>query len=120
VLTHDAWIQRFGADERVLGRMIDIGGRPVQIVGVLPEGAELPNAKTDLWVPLELDPAAPPINAHYLSTIARLRDGASPEAAERDSPHWSGGSRRSCLLHIPPRSCVTRASVCACCPFVST
>lgn len=38
VLTHAAWIDRFGGDRDIIGREIRVDGRPHAVVGVLPPG----------------------------------------------------------------------------------
>jgi predicted permease len=53
VLGHEHWRARFGGDPEALGRSIDFGHGPWEIIGVATEGftgAEL--ARVDLWLPL--------------------------------------------------------------------
>lgn len=40
VLTHRAWARHFGADPGIVGRSIEIAGRPVDVVGVMPADFE--------------------------------------------------------------------------------
>ncbi len=53
VLTHGLWQRRYGGDPSVLGRVIALDDRPVEIVGVLPASFRLPRfenlAATDGW-----------------------------------------------------------------------
>ncbi|MBV9879374.1 MAG: ABC transporter permease [Gemmatirosa sp.] len=85
VLIGDAlWRRRFGADPHVVGRTIELGGRSLQIVGVLPPGASLPDRATEMWEPLRVDPADPPRNNHVYSGIGLLREGASAEQADAE------------------------------------
>ena len=53
VLTHGLWQRRYGGDPSVLGRVITLDDRPVEIVGVLPASFRLPRfenlAATDGW-----------------------------------------------------------------------
>jgi predicted permease len=39
----------------------------------------------DVWVPLTLNRAAQPMNAHFYETVARLRPGVTIESAEREA-----------------------------------
>lgn len=49
---------RFGADPAVLGRTLNLDGRPVRIAGVLPRDFEFPNlAHIDIVLPQQLDAA---------------------------------------------------------------
>ena len=85
VLGHEFWTQRFGADPAVLGRTVRIDPYgAVQIVGVMERGANLPDQPVDLWLPLQLDPSAPPQNSHMVfhGVVARLRPGTTLAAAQ--------------------------------------
>lgn len=74
LLTHQYWVRAFGSDSNVIRSSIELGSSRLQIIGVLPPNAQLPNVQADLWVPLELDPNAQPMNSHYLAALGRLRD----------------------------------------------
>ena len=79
VLSHALWTSRFGADPRVVGRSLDLGGEAVPVVGVMPEGFVSPG-DAEIWLPL-----APSAGAdrgdHALSMVGRLAPGVSAEAA---------------------------------------
>ena len=57
---HGYWIRRFGGDPEVVGRVVDIGNRPVTIVGVVEPGfrgiLSPDEAPGDLLLPLSLYP----------------------------------------------------------------
>ncbi|HEX9943520.1 MAG TPA: ABC transporter permease, partial [Thermoanaerobaculia bacterium] len=55
-----------------------------EIVGVMPRGFAFPNAKADLYLPRQLDPARTSEEGRYLTTFARLRPGVSIAAAQAD------------------------------------
>ncbi len=57
---------------------------PKQVVGILPPGSDFPRPETQVWYATELDPAATRLGDLYLSGIARLKPGVSPEEAEAD------------------------------------
>jgi putative ABC transport system permease protein len=53
VLLSDAvWRARFAADPRVLGRTLQLNGRPSTILGVLPPATGFPSITTALYVPM--------------------------------------------------------------------
>jgi putative ABC transport system permease protein len=56
VLTYGYWHRRFGGDTAIVGRSIDLDGRPHTVVGVMPPDVEMP-MPTDVWMPLALTPA---------------------------------------------------------------
>lgn len=85
MITHGYWQRRFGGDPGVIGRRISIGGEAsVEIVGVLPPNASLPETKADLWLPNYLNPNDPPQNNHTHHAIGLLKPGVSIDAAAAD------------------------------------
>ncbi|MDQ6830109.1 MAG: ABC transporter permease, partial [Gemmatimonadota bacterium] len=58
VLSHELWSQRFGADPRIVGRMVTIDGEKIEVIGVMTPSFRFVQAKADLWLPLVLDPTA--------------------------------------------------------------
>lgn len=53
VISDALWKSRFGADDRIVGRMLSIGTARFTIVGVAPPGftGTHPEGRTDLWIP---------------------------------------------------------------------
>jgi putative ABC transport system permease protein len=80
-LSHAFWRTHGCGDPSALHLRVD--GKEFAVAGVMPAGFEFP-AKTDLWVPAELDPANPSRTSHNFSAIGRLRDGTTVEAASAD------------------------------------
>ena len=53
LISHRLWKSQFGGSPGAVGRRVDLDSEPYEIVGVLPEGFELPYLEsTDLWIPL--------------------------------------------------------------------
>jgi predicted permease len=84
LLNYDLWQTRYGGDPSVIGRVLRVNGSAYEVVGVLAKGFELPTTHVDLWLPMQMDRSAAPVNSHYLSAIGRLRDGATEDAAEQE------------------------------------
>lgn len=88
VLSHGYWLGRFAGDPAIVGQSITVEGAPVEVVGVLAPGENLPALgaapDADVWLPLGLDPAATPVNDHGLRAIGRLKDGVTIDAASAD------------------------------------
>ncbi|MDQ3606085.1 MAG: ADOP family duplicated permease, partial [Gemmatimonadota bacterium] len=84
VLDYDFWRTRFGADPAMVGSTIQIEGNPVEVVGVSAPGLQLPDRRTDLWMPVQIDPAREAVNWHRFQAVGRLRDGVTPDAAQSD------------------------------------
>jgi putative ABC transport system permease protein len=84
ILSHELWRRAFGG-QPLVGRTVDVEGRPHEVVGIMPPGADLMDHGTEIWLPLWIHPlAAAQRGSHLLSVVARLRDGVSPEAAEAE------------------------------------
>jgi putative ABC transport system permease protein len=60
VISHDFWRRRFGSDRAVIGRTFHVGTRPIEIVGVAPEGftGTEPGAVTDFFLPAMMNAEA--------------------------------------------------------------
>jgi putative ABC transport system permease protein len=79
VLGHGLWQQRFGGRADVVGSSLLLDGNPRTIVGVMPPGFSYP-AEQELWIPIEYDENTRKARgAWFLSAIARLEAGVSPE-----------------------------------------
>lgn len=84
VLGHDFWRTRFAADPAVLGAVIRVEGIPVEIVGILEAGFDLPDQEVALWLPSHLDPGMYHANSHSFGAIGRLGPGVTMERAQAD------------------------------------
>ena len=79
VIGYGIWKNRYAADPRVLGRTLRVNGRPVTIIGVMPEGMKFPDT-AELWTPL-IESAQPSPNARTLRVFGRLRDDTTRREA---------------------------------------
>ena len=86
ILSHALWEHRFQADPNIVGRRITLEGEDREIVGVMPANFLFPSPKTELWVPLHLDPrdAGNYWGDSYMPLIGRLRPGATLEQARAE------------------------------------
>src|SRR5215218_1942132 len=86
VLTDRFWTRRFGSDPNIVGRTIQLDGKTVQVVGVMPPGFEHPI----LWGPIDI---YQPLtftkerranrNTNFLSSFGRLKPGVTIQQAEQ-------------------------------------
>ncbi|HVF45420.1 MAG TPA: ABC transporter permease [Pyrinomonadaceae bacterium] len=91
VLSHGAWVRRFGADTSIVGKDITLNGHPFRVVGVMPEGfvgAEVVYTP-EVWVPMTMQEWIEPGNAwlerrttQNIFAVGRLKDGVTREQAE--------------------------------------
>jgi predicted permease len=78
------WERKFGADRGLIGRRLEIDGVPREVVGIMPAGFDLPSSRTDVWLPIGIDPSATASAAFDYRGVGRLRTGVSLEAAAAD------------------------------------
>lgn len=87
ILNYGFWEKRFNGDQGAVGQSIEVDGRKLVIIGVMPRGVQYPEA-TDLWMPLALTPelraqrnadALPP---PAFRVLARLQPGISLAQAQ--------------------------------------
>lgn len=86
VLTDRFWTRRFGSDPNIIGRKIQLDGKTVEIVGVMPAGFEHPIlwGPVDIWQPLAFAPEGKTNrNTNYLSSFGRLKPGVTIKQAEQ-------------------------------------
>jgi predicted permease len=86
VLSDRFWTRRFGSDPSVIGRKIQLDGKTMEIVGVMPPGFDHPMlwGPIDTWQPLTFNPEQKANRrASYLSSIGRLKPGVSMKQAEQ-------------------------------------
>ncbi len=83
VLSHEIWQTSFGSDPAIVGRALDIEGQRRVVLGVMPPGFDLHDAKAQLWIPLGLDPANRTDSraSHFLYLVGRLAPGRTPGQA---------------------------------------
>lgn len=86
VLTDRFWSRRFGSDPNIIGRTIQLDGKTVEIVGVMPPGFEHPIlwGTMDIWQPLAFTPERKSNRGNnYLSSFGRLKPGVTIQQAEQ-------------------------------------
>jgi putative ABC transport system permease protein len=55
ILSHSLWVNRYGADPAIVGRVVRINDQPSTVVGVMPERFAYPYV-ADLWMPMAMAP----------------------------------------------------------------
>src|SRR5690242_8553225 len=86
VLSDRFWTRRFGSDPNIIGRKIQLDGKTVEIVGVMPPGFEHPIlwGPIDIWQPLAFSQAdKAKRDRNYLSEFGRLKPGVTIKQAEQ-------------------------------------
>jgi predicted permease len=104
VLLSDAlWRSRFGGDASIVGRSITVDGRAREVVGVLPARVEMPSRRTQLWVPLSLDPrdTVRYWAGDFMPIVGRLRPGVTAVRAQAELRLFQEDVRRLFPWRMP-------------------
>ena len=88
LLANHFWRRQFNSDPSIVGREIDLNGKPVTVVGVLPESFDFgaafaPGTKVDLFKPLDLDESRSWGN--IVTLIGRMKPGVTLQQALDDA-----------------------------------
>jgi predicted permease len=81
LLGYGVWQRRFRGDPNVLGRLLWIDGTAHEIIGVMPQDFGIPDGRAALWTPFDLSPASVRTSAYHVYVLARLKTGATLQAA---------------------------------------
>ncbi|HSC27473.1 MAG TPA: ABC transporter permease, partial [Vicinamibacterales bacterium] len=87
ILSHGAWMRRFGGDPDVLGRTLQLDGATHTIVGVMPRTFRFPaiDPEVEMWSPLTIDLSALASRPHRMyEALGRLAAGATLDQARQD------------------------------------
>ncbi len=77
ILSQTLWQGQFSSDPNIVGRSVRLDGVDRQVVGVMPAAFQFPSAKTQLWIPLHMDPADVGIYwGEFMPVFGRLHPGA--------------------------------------------
>ncbi len=107
--------QRFGPPDRVLGKVLELGGEIYAVVGVMPAGFHFPNESADLWLPLLLDRSNQGAywGSYFLKAVGRLAPGVEPASAaaelksvaerlRRENPVWTPADEYTQSVSVEP------------------
>ena len=96
VISHPLWLRRFGGDPAAIGRTLQLDGKSVEVVGVLPAGAPVPGPQQlgdlvrlprviDVFRPMAPSPEALRSSGDMnFGVVARVRPGVRSEAVRAE------------------------------------
>ncbi|AHG93877.1 permease (plasmid) [Gemmatirosa kalamazoonensis] len=85
ILSDALWKGYLGGRKDIVGSKIDINGVPRTVIGVMPPRFDYPASEVAGWVPMRLNPdSLDTRNNHVMIGVARLRPGATVEAARTE------------------------------------
>lgn len=84
IISHGYWQRRLGSDRSILGRVLQVDGRPREIIGVMPERFRYFDERAEIIVPLQLDRRKAFIGEFSYDAIARLKPVVTITQANAD------------------------------------
>ena len=93
MISEHLWRTRFAGSPSVIGQRMELEDSSYSVVGVLPDGLELPSmppgftslrSDVDVWLPLAATPTSSPRSRHDVVLVARLRPGVTVAIAQRE------------------------------------
>ncbi len=87
LISYGLWLNHYGRERGILNTLIEIDGKPVRVIGVLPKGFEMPDLQpADVLFPLALADESTERSGNSglgtpMRTFARLKPGVSVEQA---------------------------------------
>lgn len=105
VLSYGLWQRRFGGDAGVLNRTLTLDGKDYTVVGVAAPAFQLPDSRSELWIPYTLDAkelselgatgvAAGRSMLHTLEVLGRLKPGVTFDQAREEMKGIARGLER--------------------------
>ena len=100
MLSYAFWQRQFGGDRAMVGKPIELDGKPVTVAGVLPESFDFgaafsPGAKVDILTPLIMDDIR--YEGNTIAIIGRLKQGVTLEQSRVEAktlfPQFYWGKR---------------------------
>jgi len=90
ILAYGYWVRRFGGDPGIIGRTLDLGGRPRPVIGVLPPSFDFsslfsPGVRVDFLMPFPvISDGDPGFQGNTLVIIGRLAPGRTAASAQTE------------------------------------
>jgi predicted permease len=106
ILSYGLWQRRFGSDQGIIGRSVDLDRLPYTVIGVMPKAFDFPlrgpqgSEPAELWVPMAFTATElEGWGTNYMNgAMARLRPGLAFEQASAEAESLS----RSIESNYPP------------------
>lgn len=88
LLSNELWQRRYGADPRIIGRSVTLGGDTYTVVGVMPPGMAFFDNQpvVELWTPISFAPGDnfDTRNNHFVNLVGRLKPGVTLQQAQSE------------------------------------
>ena len=92
VLSHGLWQRRFGGRTDVLNSTVSMSGRPMQVIGIMPDGFSFPSRDTQFWIPTAAsEQQRANRGSLWLQVVGRMKPGVSVDQAQADLARVNAG-----------------------------
>lgn len=75
-------VRRFGSADTAVGQRLIVNGVNSEVVGVMPPAFAFPDARSNMWTPITVDPARSDYKATFASLIGRLAPSVTADQAQ--------------------------------------
>ena len=94
ILSHELWQSAFGG-RPIVGQVVEVDGRPHDVIGIMPPGFDVMDNRTEIWLPIGIHPVIRRLREnHVLQVIGRLKPGVTQQAADAELAtfleRWAG------------------------------
>jgi putative ABC transport system permease protein len=94
ILSHELWQSTFGG-RPIVGQVVEVDGRPHDVIGIMPPGFDVMDNRTEIWLPIGIHPVIRGLREnHVLQVIGRLKPGVTQQAADAELAtfleRWAG------------------------------
>ena len=103
LVSYELWQRAFAGNAGLVGKQIDIEGRKVLVLGIMPRGFDIHDAKAEVWFPLGLDPAnRQNRGSHFLYLVGRMKPGVGLRQANAElNPMLAQWGQITPNTHVP-------------------
>lgn len=86
ILSHGAWVRRFGSKRDVIGQPVDLDNQAYTVIGVMPRSFSFPpGGDAEFWTPINTLSTHEHSRTFYnFFGVGRVRDGVTPQAAQSE------------------------------------
>jgi putative ABC transport system permease protein len=83
LVSHALWVRRFNQDRTLVGKAIELGGRPHTVIGIVAPSFDFSEfgPQPELFIPFQIDPHTTD-QGHYFQAAGRLKPGVSLDQAQ--------------------------------------
>jgi predicted permease len=83
VISYGLWQRRFGGSESVVGAKVNVSGKSMMLLGVMPQGFDFPE-QSEAWTPFIVDAEKEQRDNRFVNVIGRLKSDGNVKQAQAE------------------------------------